>query len=72
MCARNRPRHKADVNEKALPLGICWPLARTHSWLSNVGQLRRNTDRRTRHRQAQLALAVVLLITAELIDWHDR
>jgi hypothetical protein len=42
------------------------------SWLSNFGQLRRNTDRRTHHRLAQLALAIVFLIAAKLIDWLDR
>jgi hypothetical protein len=35
-------------------------------------QLRRNTDRRTRHRHAQLCLVVALLITAKLIDWRNR
>jgi len=49
-----------------------WPIERTNSWLSNFGQLRRNTDRRITHRLAQLALAVALLITAKLIDWRDR
>lgn len=49
-----------------------WPVERTNSWLSNFGQLRRNTDRRTIHRLAQLALAIALLITAKLIDWRNR
>jgi hypothetical protein len=49
-----------------------WPVERTNSWLSNFGQLRRNTDRRIAHRLAQLSLAIVLLITAKLIDWKDR
>lgn len=52
--------------------GIRWAVERTNSWLSNFGQLRRNTDRRPAHRLAQLALAVVLLLTAKLIDWRDR
>jgi hypothetical protein len=35
---------------------------RTHnSWLTNFGQLRRNTDGRTHHRLAQLGLAIVFL-----------
>jgi transposase len=55
-----------------VPLGMRWPIERTNSWLSNFGQLRRNTDRRTHHRHAQLALAITLLITAKLIDWRDR
>jgi transposase len=55
-----------------LSLGARWPIERTNSWLSNFGQLRRNTDRRTTHRLAQLALAITLLITAKLIDWRNR
>lgn len=49
-----------------------WPIERTNSWLSNFGQLRRNTDRTHHHRQAQMALAITLLLTAKLIDWRNR
>jgi hypothetical protein len=49
-----------------------WPIERTNSCLSNFGQLRRNTDRTHHHRQAQLALAITLLLTAKLIDWRNR
>jgi len=45
---------------------------RTNSWLSNYGQLRRNTDRSTIHRLAQFALAATFLLTAKLIDWRNR
>jgi hypothetical protein len=55
-----------------VPLGQRWAIERTNSWLSNFGQLRRNTDRRPQHRLAQLALAIVLLICAKLIDWRNR
>ncbi len=72
VCAKKRPRNKTKVAKKLIPLGLRWPIERTNSWLSNFGQLRRNTDRRTRHRHAQLALAIVFLITAKLIDWRDR
>jgi transposase len=71
VCARRRPTGTAD-GKKLVPLGMRWPIERTNSWLSNFGQLRRNTDRRIIHRVAQLALAIALLITAKLIDWHDR
>jgi transposase len=71
ICARKRPPGTAKGTKK-LPLGMRWPIERTNSWLSNFGQLRRNTDRRTIHRLAQLALAVALLITAKLIDWRDH
>jgi transposase len=54
------------------PMGLRWPVERTNSWLSNYGQLRRNTDRKTEHRLAQLALAIVFIITAKLIDWRNR
>jgi hypothetical protein len=49
-----------------------WPIEPTNSWLSNFGQLRRNTDRRSIHRLAQLSLAIVILITAKLIHWRSR
>ena len=57
---------------KTVPLGLRWAIERTNSWLSNFGQLRRNTHRRPQHRLAQLALAVTLLLTAKLIDWRNR
>jgi transposase len=57
---------------KRQPMGMRWPVERTNSWLSNFGQMRRNTDRKTVHRVAQLCLVVVLLITAKLIDWRNR
>jgi transposase len=60
-----RPRHK-------VPMGYRWPVERTNSWLSNFGQLRRSTDRRTIHRLAQLSFATTLLIVAKLIDWRNR
>ena len=55
-----------------VPLGMRWPIERTNSWLSNYGQLRRNTDRRIHHRLAQLALAITALTAAKLIDWRNR
>jgi transposase len=69
--AKRRPRGTA-VRTTAAPMGLRWPVERTNSWLSNFGQLRRNTDRRTTHRLAQLAFAVALLIAAKLIDWRNR
>lgn len=71
VCATKRPHGTANA-KLAIPLGMRWPIERTNSWLSNFGQLRRNTDRRTIHRLAQLALAVTLLIAAKLIDWRNR
>jgi transposase len=63
----NGRRYKTRVT-----IGLRWPIERTNSWLVNFGQLRRNTDRHPRHRHAQLALAIALLLTAKLIDWRDR
>ena len=71
VCSRRREAGKG-ATKKPVPLGMRWPVERTNSWLSNFGQLRRNTDRRTVHRLAQLALAIVILLTAKLIDWRDR
>ena len=62
----------ATQGKQHQPMGLRWPVERTNSWLSNFGQLRRNTDRKTRHRLAQFALAVVFIITAKLIDWRNR
>ena len=68
-----RTRKKGTKGPKTnLPMGLRWPVERTNSWLSNFGALRRNNDRKTAHRLAQLALAVVFLITAKLIDWRNR
>jgi hypothetical protein len=70
--ARKRRRDQPKTpTPQPLRLGLRWT-GTTNSWLSNYGQLRRNTDRLARHRLAQLALAIVSLITAKLIDWHDR
>lgn len=69
--AKKRKRKSGEV-KKNQPMGLRWPVERTNSWLSNFGQLRRNTDRRTRHRLAQFALAVTFLLTAKLIDWRNR
>ena len=69
--AKKRKRKSGEV-KKNQPMGLRWPVERTNSWLSNFGQLRRNTDRRTRHRLAQFALAVAFLLTAKLIDWRNR
>lgn len=71
MIAKHSKR-KAGKGSKNPKLGLRWPVERTNSWLSNYGQLRRNTDRKTVHRLAQLALAVAFLITAKLIDWRNR
>lgn len=70
---RQRKTHKARRSGKGrVPLGMRWPIERTNAWLANFGQLRRSTDRKLDHRLTQLALAVVLIITAKLIDWRNR
>jgi transposase len=71
VCARKRKAGRT-APKKPVSLGMRWPVERTNSWLSNFGQLRRNTDRQIVHRLAQLALAIVILVTAKLIDWRDR
>ena len=74
VCARRRPPGRGRV-KRPVPLGLRWSVERTNSWLSNFGQLRRNTDRRVvQHlaQLAQLALAIALIITIKLIKWADR
>lgn len=55
-----------------LTLGLRWIVEAANSWWSNYGQLRRNTDRRNRHRHAALRLATTVLMIARLIDYRDR
>jgi len=69
--AKKRKKGSAG-GTKRQPMGLRWPVERTNSWLSNFGQLRRNTDRFSSHRLAQLALAVALIITVKLIKWAKR
>ena len=69
--AKKRKRGDTSATKKQ-PMGLRWPVERTNSWLSNFGQLRRNTDRKPVHRLAQFALAVAFLLTAKLIDWRNR
>lgn len=69
--AKVQPKGRGAA-KKTVPLGLLWPIERANSWLSNFGQLRRNTDRRVTHRVAQLALAVTLLLTAKFIDLRAR
>ena len=69
--AKKRRRGSAE-GPKHQPMGLRWPVERTNSWLSNFGQLRRNTDRFNAHRLAQFALAVALIIAVKLVKWAKR
>lgn len=68
LCFRGVP----GVKKQPLRLGLRWIVEATNTWWSNYGQLRRNTDRRARHRHAALCLATTVLIVGRLIDWRDR
>src|SRR5260370_20827454 len=54
---KNRPKGTKPRRIR-VPLGLRWPVERTNSWLSNYGQMRRNTDRCRAHRVAQMALPI--------------
>ena len=60
------------VKKQPVRLGLRWIVEATNTWWSNYGQLRRNTDRRQRHRHAALCLATAILIAGRLIDWRNR
>ena len=60
------------LKKQPLTLGLRWIVEATNSWWSNYGQLRRNTDRRSRHRHAALCLATSVLIIGRLLDWRDH
>ena len=55
-----------------LTLGLRWIVEATNSWWSNYGQLRRNTDRRNKHRHAALRLTTTILIVGRLLTYRDR
>ena len=63
---------KEPGKRQPVHLGLRWIVEATNSWWSNYGQLRRNTDRRTRHRHAALCLATTILIVGKLITWRNR
>lgn len=63
---------KTPGKKQPVRLGLRWIVEATNSWWSNYGQLRRNTDRRNRHRHAALCLATTVLIVGRLIDYRDR
>ncbi len=63
---------KTPGAKQPVRLGLRWIVEATNTWWSNYGQLRRNTDRRNRHRHAALCLATVILIAGKLIAWRDR
>jgi transposase len=69
---RRRGKDKSERTKRPTTLGMRWPVERTNSWFSNFGQLRRNTDRYTRHRESALSLAVALIITIKLVKWAKR
>jgi transposase len=63
---------KLKGNKQPLTLGLRWIVEATNSWWSNYGQLRRSTDRRSRHRHAALCLATTILIIGRLLDYRNR
>jgi len=69
---RKRRRPGDTDQPQPMRLGLRWIVEAANSWLSNYGQLRRNPDRRNRHRHAALCLAVTIMIVNNLIAWRDR
>lgn len=67
-----RRRQPGDTRPKSITLGLRWIVEATNSWLSNYGQLRRNTDRKICHRHAAICLAVTVLIVGKLLTYRDR
>jgi transposase len=67
-----RGRKYGSRARNKVPLGRRWKVERANSWLSNFGQLRRNTDRKPIQREAAMDLAVTFVITVKLIKWRQR
>jgi hypothetical protein len=70
--ARPQRGTKEPSKKQPVRLGLRWIVEATNSWWSNYGQLRRNTDRRSRHRHAALCLATTVLIIGKFIDHRNR
>jgi transposase len=70
--AKGQRRYRSQRSVKFRPERHRWQIERTNSWLTNFGQLRRNTDRRLIDRAAQLALAIVFIITTKLVKHAKR
>jgi hypothetical protein len=71
VCAKKKRKSEAKI-KKPLTLGLRWPVEPVNSWFSNFGQLRRNTDRFSRQRLGQVALAIALILTVKLVKWAKR
>ena len=71
VCAKKKRKGEAKI-KKPLTLGLRWPVEPVNSWFSNFGQLRRNTDRFSRQRLGQVALAIALILTVKLVKWAKR
>jgi hypothetical protein len=67
-----RRRQPGDTRPKSITLGLRRIVEAANSWLSNYGQLRRNTDRKMCHRHAALCLATTVLIVGKLLTLRDR
>jgi transposase len=77
VCAKRRKPGEPEVAKPVVKtgshtMGMRWPVERTNSWISNYGQLRRNTDRQPAHREAALALGIAAILTVKLVKWHER
>jgi transposase len=68
---QHRRKHGTRAPNK-VPLGRRWRIERANSWLSNFGQLRRSTDRKSIHREANMNLAIALLLAVKLVKWKQR
>jgi transposase len=67
-----RRKKAGETKPQPMRLGLRWIVEAANSWLTNYGQLRRNTDRKTCHRHAALCLATTILIVGKLISYRDR
>jgi len=69
VCMRRKP------GEGAVPyIGLKkrWIVEVANAWLAANGQLRRNTDRKTKHRIAALDFATAILMTSRLINHRNK
>lgn len=66
-----RRKHRTRA-KNPVKLGVRWRVERANSWMSNFGQLRRSTERRVLHREANLDLAIAIILIHKLVEWSRR
>ena len=69
---QRRGRKLPALKKQPPGLDLRWIVETPNTWWSNIGLLRRNTDRRVRHRHAAPGVATTIRIIGKLHIHRDR